>query len=461
MAFENQSPAFSEALDYLYSFINFERRPQDRYMASKMDATRPKRMMDALGAPYADYPTIHIAGTKGKGSVAAMCAACLRAAGLRVGLYTSPHLVDFRERIRIMTPEDSWGLIPEDDFVAMMARIRRVEPDFPGITWFELLTAVAFLHFATRQVDVAVIEVGLGGRLDATNVLTPLVSVITRLSLDHTKLLGNTLTQIAFEKGGIIKPGVPLVTAPQEPEAMAELRSIAAQRGAPLTAVGEAWQYKMLFPASLGAPQQIQLTRSTGSLLSSPEPIAVNLLGVHQAENGAVALAALSIVQPHFPTLTETAVRQGLRDVEWNGRLQILHPGDDQTPTLLIDGAHNPDSAEKLRQALTTLFDYQHLCLILGAPSDKDISGVLDQLLPIADQIICTAAEHPRAISPDDLVALCAEKGFTAVAAVDSAAALQLAWSTAQPASLICATGSLILLGDLLNQWERLKSTLR
>ncbi|HFQ94467.1 MAG TPA: hypothetical protein ENK32_10685, partial [Anaerolineae bacterium] len=179
-----EDDAFVEALDYLYSFINFEKKRQDRYMAAKMDASRPQRFLDALGAPYRQFPSIHIAGTKGKGSAAAMSAYVLRAAGYRVGLYTSPHLQDFRERIRILTPDDADGRIPPAAFIHHINQIKTVVPDFPNVTWFEVLTAVAFLHFAQQKVDVAVVEVGLGGRLDATNVLTPLVSVITSLSID-------------------------------------------------------------------------------------------------------------------------------------------------------------------------------------------------------------------------------------------------------------------------------------
>ncbi|VAW31315.1 Dihydrofolate synthase @ Folylpolyglutamate synthase, partial [hydrothermal vent metagenome] len=219
---QNKADAYEKALDYLYSFINFERKKQDRYMASKLDHTRPRRLLDALGTPYGRFPAIHIAGTKGKGSVAAICAFTLRAAGYTVGLYTSPHLQEFRERIRILTLDDADGRIPKTAFTQQINKICALEADFPDITWFEILTAIAFLHFADSGVDIAVVEVGLGGRLDATNVLTPLVSVITRLSLDHTTLLGNKLRQIAYEKGGIIKPGIPVISANQEPEAMQE-----------------------------------------------------------------------------------------------------------------------------------------------------------------------------------------------------------------------------------------------
>ena len=222
--------AYENALDYLYGFINLERKTLDRYQASKMDPSRPRRLLEMLDNPQERYQTLHIAGTKGKGSVAAMSAYALQASGLRVGLYTSPHLRDFRERIRVLTPADTDGRIEKEEFVSALDRVKALVPEFPNITWFEIVTAVSFCYFATREIDVAVIEVGLGGRLDATNVVTPLKSVITSLGYDHTSLLGDTLAEIAFEKGGIIKPGVSVVSAPQQQEAMRTLEDIAAER---------------------------------------------------------------------------------------------------------------------------------------------------------------------------------------------------------------------------------------
>ncbi len=325
----NQTNAaeYEQALDFLYSFINFEAKKQDRYMASKLDHTRPGRLMEALSNPHTHFPAIHIAGTKGKGSTAAICAYTLRAAGYTVGLYTSPHLQDFRERIRILTPDDANGRISQQQFIQQINKIRALQDQFPDITWFEILTAIAFLHFADVGVDVAIVEVGLGGRLDATNVLTPLVSVITRLSLDHTDLLGNTLTEIAYEKGGIIKPGIPVVTANQEPEALAKLQEIAGERGCELTIVGQDWQYagentpqsgqQILTITHSAAPEQIP----AGSQLTLP------LDGDHQLENGTVALAALQQVQPQFPKLTLPLLQSGFASVKWPGRLDLIHPG--------------------------------------------------------------------------------------------------------------------------------------
>lgn len=459
--------AFVEALDYLYSFIDLEKRRQDRYLAAKMDASRPRRFLDALGSPYDQFPAIHIAGTKGKGSVAAMCAYVLRAAGYRVGLYTSPHLQDFRERIRILTPEDADGRIPPAAFIQQINQIKTVISDFPDVTWFELLTAVAFLHFAQQKVDIAVVEVGLGGRLDATNVLTPLVSVITSLSIDHTKFLGNTLAEIAYEKGGIIKPGIPVITAPQPPEALNKIKEICAERQSPLTIVGQDWQFKQGNVTNDGS-QELIITQSPTNNYQLPttdnrSPITnfrLPLTGSHQLENATVALAALQEVRPYLPNLDATAGQKGLAGVQWPGRLQTLYSGDEANPVLLVDCAHNPHSANALRAALEHRYQYIRLVLIFGAPADKDIPGMLHHLLPLTSSVITTTANHTRSARPEDLARLCQQMGYDAVPTPDTAVALRLAWDKAQPGDLICVTGSIIVVGDLLNQWERLQSEL-
>ncbi len=453
--------AYEEALDYLYSFINFEAKKQDRYMANKLDHTRPGRLMEALGNPYRQYPAIHIAGTKGKGSTAAMCAFALRAAGYTVGLYTSPHLQDFRERIRILTPDEADGRISRSQFVTQINKLRALEAEFPDITWFEILTAIAFLHFADCGVDVAVVEVGLGGRLDATNVLTPLVSVITRLSLDHTALLGNTLEQIAYEKGGIIKPGIPVITANQEPEALAKLQAISQERQSPLTVVEQGWQFAGTAVPHHPSQQKLAITHSLDPDFIPPgTQFDLPLGGEHQLENATLALVALQHVRPRLPRLTLEALQTGLANVKWPGRLDIIHPGDAQTPMLLVDCAHNPDSAHKLREALEHSFRYNNLWLIFGAPADKDVLHMLADLLPLAHHTTVTTASHPRSATPEELAEMSAELGFKVTAVPDMATALTTTWHQANPNDLVCVTGSIVVVGDLLNQWESLQSQL-
>jgi dihydrofolate synthase/folylpolyglutamate synthase len=465
---------YQNALDWLYQFANFEHKRIDQYSPDKIDPTRPSRLLALLDNPHQQYPAVHIAGTKGKGSVAAMCAFALRAAGLRVGLYTSPHLVEFRERFRILTPDDADGRISPDQFADLVAELQPAAAQIPGITWFELVTAVAFLYFARQQVDVAVIEVGLGGRLDATNIITPLVAVITSLSLDHTDLLGDTLSAIAYEKGGIIKPGVPVVVAPQKREALDRLQAIAAERDAPLTAVGETWRWETISDSDRRRPT---VDRPTGddspsavggrrSNLRITRPISLDLRlplsGEHQRENGVTAVAALKTIQPHFPTLTDAVIQRGLAETQWPGRLQIVHQSDSQ-PTLLADCAHNADSAHRLAAALRDEYQYDRLWLLLGATADKDVSAILAELLPLAPgRTAVTQSSHPRAANPERLRAVAQELGDPSVTPYpDTAAALTAVWPQAAPGDLICVTGSIFIVGDLLNRWDALQSQLK
>ncbi|MFW5940772.1 MAG: bifunctional folylpolyglutamate synthase/dihydrofolate synthase [Chloroflexota bacterium] len=433
------------------------------YAPEKMDPFRPARLLGALGNPHQGFPSIHVAGTKGKGSVSAMCATCLRAAGLSVGLYTSPHLQDLRERIRILTPGDAEGFIPREKFAALVEQLKPAVERIGGLTWFELVTAAAFMHFEQEAVDVAVVEVGLGGRLDATNVLSPLVSVITSLSLDHTGLLGDTIEAIAAEKGGIIKDGVPVVSAAQAPGATATLQEIAHRRKTSLTLVERDWQYEGRTrhePQQACARQEVTITRApAGSLVPAPCTFALALNGRHQQHNAVVSLAALSKVQDALPSLSLDALRQGLAAVSWPGRLQMLleAPG---LPSLLIDGAHNADSAEKLVAYFHEMCRFRNLWLVLGITADKNVPGILRPLLPLAEKAFITQAQHPRATEVASLQAAAADLGYQVQTEPDIARAVRAAWQAATPGDLICVTGSLYIVGDLLNCWDSLKSTL-
>lgn len=432
---------YEDALDFLYSHLNFEVKAQDRYMANKLDPKRPFTILSALDNPHQTYPTIHIAGTKGKGSIAALCASVLRAAGLRVGLYTSPHLQDFRERIRILTPDDAKGWIPKADFAGLMEEMKTAVSQIPSSTWFEIVSSLAFLHFAHQQVDIAVIEVGLGGRLDSTNVVTPLVSVISSLSMDHTKFLGDTIEQIAYEKGGIIKPTVPVVTATQPPAAMAKLQAIAQERQSPIMVIGEDWQYEKEADS-----QAFCITKSAASsFIEEGDCFPLALRGAHQLENATVALAALAVVQPHFPSLTAGAVRVGFANVVWNGRLQQLQTA----PTIITDGAHNADSARKLADALRDEFSYANLHLVFAVSGDKNIVEMMDILFPMAASITVTRSTHPRAAVPSELAAQAAQYPVTAAENLEKAMAMVM--NNASADDLICVTGSLFIVGDLLN----------
>ncbi len=445
--------AYENALDTLYGYINLEQKAIDRYQASKMDTDRPQRLLEMLNNPHQQYPTVHIAGTKGKGSVAAMCSAVLAASGKRVGLYTSPHLRDFRERIRVVSSVDPDGHISKGDFVTLMDEVERQLDAVPGVTWFEIVTAVAFRYFAKVKVDIAVIEVGLGGRLDATNVLEPLVSVISNLSLDHTYLLGNTLKQIATEKGGIIKLGIPVVTAPQAEEALARLKEIAGDCGSPISVIGRDWQFT-------GVSQKLVITRSADeAFIPTHTPFDLALAGEHQLENATVALATLYSIRKHVPGITLQAMREGLAGVTWDGRLQIVYKGN-KKPTLLVDSAHNEDSAIKLKAALSDVYDYKRLWLIFGAPGDKAVAQMMAVLFPMAYRVFLAAADHPRAASTTYLAERASSLGFETTLCESAGQALIKVFELAKQGDLICVTGSIIFVGDLLNHWDGLKSRL-
>jgi dihydrofolate synthase/folylpolyglutamate synthase len=456
------SAGYQEALDYLYGFINFEHRSLDRYAPENFNLERVHLFLELLGNPQLQFPSVHIAGTKGKGSVAAMCAFSLREAGLRCALYTSPHLQDFRDRIRILTPEDSDGRIPEEKFTQLVERIKETSTQIDNLTWYELVTAIAFLHYAQEEVDIAVVEVGLGGRLDATNVLTPLVSVITSLSLDHTYLLGDTLAEIAVEKAGIIKEHVPVISAPQEEEALKEIEQIASEKKAPLTIIGQSWTYSEgdHWNAIAKYAQGINIQDSPpNSIAPSGVSFELGLMGKHQQDNALIAIAALDVVNEAFPSLTIEHVKVGLREVVWPGRMQILASGAPH-PILLVDCAHNVDSAEKLAKTLENDFEYEHLVLVIGITADKDVKGILEALLPLSDFVILTSSGHPRASSPAELLTLAQEMGYECSAYDSVDESLKAARRLSQAGDLICVTGSIFVVGDLLNHWDGLKSLL-
>ena len=435
---------YHDTLRYLYGLVDYEKRRIERYTPREFKLERVEELLEKLGNPQHNYPTLHIAGTKGKGSVSAMLTAMAQAAGLRVGLYTSPHLHTYRERIQINQKP-----ISRAEMTALINEIQPVVESDPKLTTFEVTTALGFLYFARQEVDLAVMEVGLGGRLDATNVVTPEISIITSLSLDHTYLLGDTIGEIAHEKGGIIKPHVPVVTAPQPPEAIAELTAIAKAHAAPLTQVGRDWIWEPGERHFSGQTITVQRTDSP-SVFDGTYDVA--LLGDFQQENACVAVAATAILhQTGHEWATPAALRAGLAEVTWPGRLEVLH----QEPRLVVDCAHNPYSAEKLAESLRTWFPDTKWVLIYGASSDKDIEGMLNALMPISEHIIVTRSYHPRAAAPAKLADLCADLGQGAEIAVNPRRALEQAGRHLRPNWGILATGSIFLVADVREAWGK------
>ncbi len=433
---------YREAIEYLHSLTDYEKQRIERYTPQTLDLSRVARLMTALGNPHRAYPAVHLAGTKGKGSTAAMVEAALRAAGYRTGFYTSPHLHTFRERIRIGPT-----LIRREEVVALTEELRPLIAQNAEVTTFEAITAMAFTYFARQRIDILVAEVGLGGRLDATNVLLPEVAVITSLSLDHTYLLGNTLAEIAAEKGGIIKPAVPVVSAPQQPEAIHVIEEIAHQRRAPLIEVGRDWSWQP-GPFDLEG-QSFTARRVKGGEDSLAGDYRIPLLGRYQLENATTALAALQALQERGFTLPRPAVAEGLRTVEWPARMEILQ----RDPPVLVDCAHNPYSAQNLRTALEEWFPGRRWVMIFGASADKDIAGILRALLPIVDYLIVTRSEHPRAAAPIALADIAASVGHGAEVAVNISRALRRALPALERDSGLLVTGSVFIAAEARAAW--------
>jgi dihydrofolate synthase/folylpolyglutamate synthase len=450
---------YQEALDYLYKYVDYSLVRNLRYSPEKFDLKRMFDFVNTLGNPERNYPILHVAGTKGKGSVSAMCASALEAAGYRVGLYTSPHLTDFAERLRV-----NGCPIPHQELVALVDDTKTKIESIPELTTFEITTALAFLYFHLQGVEAAVIEVGLGGRLDPTNVAIPIVSVITSISYDHTLILGDTLAQIASEKAGIIKPGVPVVVAPQKDEARKVIEQAAEQQSAPLIQVGRDYLFA---PLSHSLENQTLLVwaaseqtfldayiESGGTQEWEPTRLTIPLLGYHQVENAATAYAALRTARDQGLHLSEEEIRTGFRNASWSGRFEILQ----RHPAVIIDSAHNRDSALKLRLALDDYFPGQPVVLIFGASEDKDIHGMFAELLPRVSQVVATRSIHPRAVEPEKLVELAHQFGRPAVVTESVEAALEEALRLAEKEAVVLVAGSIFVAAGIRDAWlERLQ----
>lgn len=439
---------YQNTLTYLYSFVDYSlTRGGFAQMAGAFDLERMRAFAAQLGDPQQRYPILHVAGTKGKGSVCALCASALRAAGYRVGLYTSPHLQDYAERIQV-----DGQPISHADLIALVDEFRPLLDQGTKLTTFEITTALALVYFARQGCTAVVLEVGLGGRLDATNIVIPLVSVITSLSYDHMQVLGNTLTEIATEKAGIVKPGVPVVLAPQVNEAYQAVAAIAAERGARLMRVGPDPVSDFRFERGSNSLDGQEL-RVWEAPRGEHFSLRIPLLGAHQVENAAVAYAALRTATGRGLAVDLPAIQAGFERVNWPGRFEMLRA----QPPLVVDSAHNHDSARKLRQALDEYFPRHKVILIYGASEDKDITGMFDELLPRVSQVIVTRSFHPRAADPQTLRELAARYGhdITIIPAVEDA--LEDALDRQQDDTLVLATGSIFIAAAVRESWYNRK----
>ncbi len=450
---------YKEALAYLYSLSDFERGGPFSH-APEENLPREARLLAALGNPQQRYSCTLIAGTKGKGSTAAFTERVLREAGLRTGLYTQPDLHTFRERIRVNGRLISEVELAElvTDLKAQVEQIERLHEFGPYIT-YEVATALALLYFARQQVEHAVLEVGLGGRLDATNVTQPLVSVIASISYDHMQILGNTLTEIATEKAHIIKTGGTVVTSAQSLEALLAIASMSHTRQAKMVRVGtladdpaQAEVDAGLLPAlSYRYALEERAAEYQRFAVHAPEKIysglEIPLAGQHQLENATLALATLETLREKGIAWKEDALRQGLRRVFWPARIEVVA----RNPTIVVDGAHNTDSMQKLLLALQTSFLWRRLFVVLGVARDKDLQGIV-QALSAIDTVILTRMANPRAASIEQLQALFERYAprVQVYTAATSDAAMNLAKDLTESADLICATGSLYLAAEVL-----------
>jgi len=431
---------YQETLDYIYAFANFETRPAGQQTRADYTLDRIRVLLAKLGNPQDRYPIVHVAGTKGKGSTAAMLASVLRAAGYRTALYTSPHLHTYRERIRI-----DGRLVSEEAVVRWIENHRRLLETFEGLTTFEVTTAMAFDIFAQEQVDIAVIEVGLGGRLDTTNVVTPILSVITPISLDHTEILGDTIAEIAHDKAGILKPGVPAVIAPQPADAMSVIERVADSLGSALARVGKDWTCTLVSMSPDG--QSIEIRGPAGDVLRLRMP----LLGAHEAVNATVAVAAAHKLRARSFPLDVAAISTGVAAVEWPARTELLS----RRPWIMVDGAHNGAAARCLLDTVDRLLGQRRVALIFGASSDKRIDDMFEVLLPAADQIIVTQADHPRAAQPAMLQEMARWRGRRAEVSRTVAEALMSAFEGAGEDDLVLVAGSLFVAAEARMAWLR------
>lgn len=424
---------YKEALTYLDSFINYEKHGSYDYKKS-FKLGRMKRLSALLKDPHEGILSVHVAGSKGKGSTAAFIQSILRSAGYKVGLYTSPHLVSFRERIKIGD-----AMVSEEDLCSLINEVRsavdRIDGDRPS--FFEVYTAIAFLYFKMKKADIAVYEVGLGGRLDATNVIKPLVSAITPISYEHTDKLGSTLSEIAGEKAGIIKEGGVCVSAPQETEAKTRILSVCAERGARCVLVGRDVTYDETSSGEAG------MVFNVNGRLAKYEGLRTSLIGSHQVVNAAVAIAAAECLAESGVAIAPDAVKSGIASARWPGRLEIA--GRD--PLVLLDGAQNRASARVLKESVERIFGKRKLILVFGASADKDIAGMLDELLPISRDVILTRSKViGRAADPDVIKDSVKRTVSSVTGSVNEA--IDKALSIAGGDDVVLITGSLFIVGE-------------
>ena len=432
---------YSEAMKYLFDRTDYEKQRHLRYNVTTFNLGRMEKLLSLVGNPHKKIDTVHIAGTKGKGSTAVMLAKMLQSNNYKVGLYTSPHVVHLHERIAVnsemISDSQMHGLL--NRIFAPVEKMSKSDPP----TFFEIMTALAFMHFADVRADISVIETGLGGRLDSTNVIRPKVVGVTSLSIDHQNLLGESLVCIAKEKAGVFKRGVPIVTVKQKPEAMTVLKEHATSVKAPMSVTGEDidFSYRFEISAEHGPHNRICLTTSSSKF----EHLRVPLDGNHQAINCGLALALLDKLKSSGYDIDNDKAIQGLENLSLSGRMEIIC----DNPRIIIDGAHNAASIKALMHAIGQNIPYDSMVVIFGCNSDKDVDGMLGQLQYGADKVVFTRSQSAKAVLPQELADRYTEIcGKMCQAASSLGEALALAGSAVGREDLICVTGSFYLIGQ-------------
>jgi len=447
--------SYEQAVKYLLTLGRELASPQQA-SAAKFDLQNISVLAGRLGHPERFFATVHIAGTNGKGSTAAMLASILHAAGLRTGLYTSPHLLRINERIRM-----DGGDISNAEFAETFTRLHTIIEELLASghlaahpTFFECVTAMTFDFFARKKADIAVIEVGMGGRLDSTNIVTPQVAVITQIDFDHENFLGHSIEQIAAEKAGIIKPGAWLVSAAGNPAASEVIRRRAATQNARLLDPAEAYEISGL-RAEDGcyrftvAARQLNATSAAGAI-----EIRLPLAGRFQVRNALTAVAAARLLAERGFRVDDSAIARGLAEVRWPGRLERLQTGQNESPDVYLDGTHNPAGARELVAFWDEHFQGRRIYLVYGTMRDKAVDEVTGLLFPRAAKVIITQSRQPRSLGAEALAAVAAHLAPSFEVVPDSGAALERALQLAQRGDIVFATGSLYLVGDLRRYWD-------
>jgi dihydrofolate synthase/folylpolyglutamate synthase len=417
--------SYKEALQYLYGLQKY---------GIKFGLSKTANLLKAFGNPHRGQKYIHIAGSNGKGSVAAMVESVLMKSGLRVGFYSSPHLVRFTERFRINGKE----IAPKKAAAIAAELIKVIKPEHPP-TFFEVTTAMALIYFARENVDISIIEVGMGGRLDATNVIRPFVTAITNISLEHQFFLGSRLLDIAKEKGGIIKTGVDLVTAVNQPSIIRLFESICEAKKAFFCRVGKDVRY-----------------RSNGSRFSyyglrrNFKGLELGLKGKFQNRNAALSLAVIELLEKKGYAFSSRNIVEGLKDTKWPGRMHVVS----QEPLIILDGAHNPKAISELAHSIKHDFSYRRLILVIGVMEDKDVGGILRGILPIVDYVIYTRPDYYRSARPERLMKEGLSLGTPGEVVPAISTALDMVKEMAGPKDVILISGSLFTVGEALTYFD-------